>query len=382
MKNQLQIITILVMILGSLWGTAQEKIHTDTINGNVIEYKGYTDEEFKDLKVRLRSITEYLEERHELFVSDKKTEFKDRIEKINASVENGTATLEESEKIKKEHAEDLARLIAAHRAKVDAHLNLIRTNRASSFYDFTLEEEFDDQIEISSRSGINIILQERTKTKRKYISTYSGFTLAFGYNFINGDDLGINDFSYPNNNYFSIGYQWKTTLDKDKNNFRLLYGVEYQSHGTELNGNRVFSQGDQSLITPLATSVPVGASVSKAKFRQDQIVFPLHLEIGGAKRKEYEDGRVRFSEDRYWKVGIGGFAGFNTSSRLKLKYELDGRDIKETRINNFNNEKFIYGLDAYVGTESLTFFGRMNLNNVFQNNSVDGQYITFGIRFQ
>ena len=365
MKNQLHLITILVILLGAFSVNAQE-VKKDTVEltskANQL-HKEWLDAEISELN-----------DSHKLYESDLKAELKKYVERINRQVDEGKITAEKAMLIKEKHAEKIAAKIEAHRTKVDAEIAFAKVRGTS--------QSNRSSIEISTKKGISIDIDETYREQQKYVNTYSGFSLSFGYNFMNGDNLGINDFSYPNNNYFALGYKWKTTLDKDKNNFRLVYGVEYQSHGTELNGSRFITQGDQSLIAPLASNLPAGADVSKAKFRQDQIVFPLYLEIGGSKRKEYEDGRVRFREDGYWRVGLGGFAGFNTSSRLKLKYELDGRDIKETRINNFDNEKFIYGLDAYVGTESLTFFGRMNLNNVFNSNSVDAQYVTFGIRFQ
>jgi hypothetical protein len=381
MKNQLLCISIIIFVLGTLLGTAQ-KVHSDTINGKVVVYKGYTDEQFNDLKDKLHRIIIALEKQHEIFVLDKKEEFKERIKKVNQSLDKGEIDQVKADEFKKNQAVDLARLIESHRNSIDAKIDLIRTNRASSYFDFGVEEEFENSVAISTKDGVKINVAKTNKTAQKYVRTYSGFSLSFGYNFMNGDRLSIHDFSYPNNNYFAIGYKWKTTLDKNKNNFRLIYGVEYQTHGTQLNGLRYFSQGDPTVVSPLSDILENGSMVRKAKFRQDQIVFPLHLEIGGADRKEYEDGRVRFREDGKFRVGLGGFVGFNTSSRLKLKYELDGRDIKETRINNFDNETFLYGVDAYLGWEDVTFFGRMNLNNVFKPGSENAQYIAFGIRIQ
>ncbi|WP_438962576.1 hypothetical protein [Nonlabens sp.] len=399
MKSQLQSISILFFTLASLFSAAQEEqtskekkefekrldsvvkkrigkkhiVEKDTVDGKELYYVGKP-----GVRESMNANLEYeiilLNDKHELYASEQKTDLKDWVKTINGKVESGEYPMEKGQLLKEERAQQVATKIAAHRAKTDAEIAFAKV-RGTTVSNTT-------SVEISTKNGVKLDIKQNDRRTQKYINTYSGFTLGFGYNFMNGEDLGINDFSYPNNNYFSIGYQWKTTLDKDKNNFRLTYGFEYQTHGTELNGNRFITQGDQSLITTLSALLPDGASVSKAKFRQDQLVFPVHLEFGGSKRKDYEDGRVRFREDGYWRVGIGGFAGFNTSSRLKLKYELDGRDIKEARINNFDNEVFLYGLDAYVGRGSFTVFGRMNLNNVFKSNSVDAQYVSFGIRIQ
>ncbi|MEO9503005.1 MULTISPECIES: hypothetical protein [Nonlabens] len=349
-------------------------VQIDTVDGKVIKYVNGTPGAHERKIMSSESAIAALEESHSLYVSDKKTQFKTMIERVNKSLEDNKISEEQADESKAKFAEDLAEIITQHRVKTDAEINLIKVNRTSAFYDYRLEDHASSTLEISTKKGISINI-ENNRQNQKYIKTTSGFTLGFGYNYMNGENLGINDFSYPNNNYFSLGYQWKTTLDKN-NHVRLMYGVEYQTQGTELNGNRFITQGDQAQVAA------IGFDTKKAKFRQDQLVFPLHLEFGGSDRKEYEDGRVRFQEYDKWKFGIGGFAGFNMSSRLKLKYDLDGREIKETRINNFDNEVLLYGIDAYVGKDSFTFFGRMNFNNVFKSDSVDAQYVTFGIRIQ
>lgn len=365
MKNQLLCISVIIFVLGTLLGIAQEqKLDSlDVVNGTSTEYKALLNAEI-----------EVLNEKHNRYAAEQKTELKEWVELINKRIDNGELSNEKGQLLKQERANQIAARIAAHRAKTDAEIEFAKVRGNVTAQSST--------IEVSTKNGIKVDVTQNHRENAKYVRTYSGFSLSFGYNFMNGDRLSIHDFSYPNNNYFAIGYKWKTTLDKDKNNFRLVYGVEYQTHGTQLNGLRYFSQGDPTVVSPLSDILENGSMVRKAKFRQDQIVFPLHLEIGGADRKEYEDGRVRFREDGKFRVGLGGFVGFNTSSRLKLKYELDGRDIKETRINNFDNETFLYGVDAYLGWEDITFFGRLNLNNVFKTGSENAQYVAFGIRIQ
>jgi uncharacterized protein YxeA len=301
-------------------------------------------------------------------ISDEKEALKYTVEAINKKLDEKEITLEKAAELKETAAVRTALNIKYYEQYAALEAEYIRKNGRYS-------HEGGAMLEIGTKQFIRYRNRNKDREYQEYQNTHSGLTIGFAYNFMNGNELDINDFSYPNNNYFSLGFQWKTRLDKH-NLFRLTYGIEYQSHGTELNGNRFISQGDQAQITD------IGFNVEKAKFRQDQLVFPLHIEIGGSKRKEYEDGRVRFQEYDQWKVGIGGFAGFNMSSRLKLKYEVDGREIKETRVNNFDNEVLVYGLDAYVGFDSWSLFGRMNLNTVFKSNSVDAQYVAFGIRFQ
>lgn len=353
MKNSILFVGLLFSLFGSLIAHSQEE---EKKHVYLLEGKEVTSEEFNrktDEKV------EKLLKKKALYESNQKTNLVEEIKRWNKKVEDGVVTEEMAESNKKLQAEETAKRIDAHNNLIDAEIAFLRANNVSN--DFTLSFSSADNTQ---------------RQLKKEIFTTSEFTFSIGYNFMNGESLGIDDFSYGDkNNYFSMGYYWKTRLDKN-NNFRVSYGFDYQSQGTELNGGRVFSVNTEN-----TQIVALGRSVDKAKFRQDQLVFPVHFEVGGSKRKDYEDGRVRF-EDKGFQMGIGGFAGFNLSSRLKLKFEEDGGDIKQKFVNAFDTEPFVYGLDAYAGWPGIKFFGRMNLNDVFKAGSVDAQYVTFGIRIK
>ncbi len=348
MKKSICYISMIACLLFGMTTLAQQEIPRDSIE--------------------IKMLLEELKSDREKNIEKEKEDLKSIIESINYKLDK--------EKISKEKADEFKKTAAERSA-----LNITYINQYAA-----LEEEFvkkygrystDNEIQLtfSTDKFIRYNSPDTPRTYKQRLRTTSGITIGFAYNFMNGEQLDINDFSYPRNNYFSLGLQFKTRLDQN-NNFRVTYGIEYQSHGTELNGNRFITQGEQAQIAPL------GFEVDKAKFRQDQLVFPLHFEIGGSNKKEYADGRTRYQEYDQFKFGIGGFAGFNMSSRLKLRYEENGGTIREKRIDNFDNEIFVYGLDAYVGFDSWTLFGRMNLNKVFKDNSLDAQYVTFGIRIQ
>ncbi len=378
MKKTVLFVSLLFNLFGALMAHAQNptieklkekhEVIVDTVNGKETYYLDMSQKFIEKLKALKEKEINNLIQKKKDYELKQKEELKDYVESVNRSLQENKITEARAEELKTSRAGEIANKIDIHNNMIDAQIAFAQV-RGTTVVD-------NSKFELSTKNGLTIEMNNSSSDLKKYKRTETGLSLGFAYNFMIGDDLDINDFSYPNNNYFSVGYHWKTTLDKDTNNFKLLYGIEYQSHGTQLNGNRFFTQGD---VTQIA---PIGFNVDKAKFRQDQLVFPLSLEIGGSKRKDYEDGRVRFDNADRWKVGIGGFAGFNMSSRLKLKYETDGREIREKRINDFDNEKFVYGLDTYIGRGEFTFFGRMNLNKVFNDRAVDAQYVTFGIRFQ
>jgi hypothetical protein len=299
------------------------------------------------------------------YVRDRNERFDDEKRKISDPTE--LKQLEaEFEADKKAYAEEVATRINAHKEMTDSQIAYLKV---------TDEVEDNSTLVGVSLEGIHFKKGNSRRYSRE-LDTESNFTFAFGYTFANGDNLDINDFSYGNNNYFGLGYQWSTAISKNQK-WRFNYGLLYQSYGIELNGNRIFSPN-----TSETQVVNFGRPSEKRKFRQDQLVIPLHLEFGGAERREYDDGRIRYQRYNKWKGGIGGYAGINLSSRLKLKYENNGRDIKETSVNAFDTNILAYGVDAYVGYDFVVAYVRAGLNPIFKSGSVDAQYVSFGIRFQ
>ena len=367
MNKQLYFVTLILILAGTVASWAQTKTADTTfVDGKMVIAGNGNTEWSKKIEKEIQA----LEQEKRIYESNQRTALADQIEEINARVgtwENYTDAM--AQKDKETIAVFYADKISKHNDMIDSQIEFAKVKQYSYGEGNAVVADFGD--------GINISIKNRNKDAEKYVNTSSGFTLGFGYNFIDGENLGIDDFSYGNNNYFSLGYNWETALNESQT-FRFRYGIEYQSQGTELNGNRAFTLSD-----PDNTQIErLSFNADKAKFRQDQLVVPVHFEFGSTDRKEYEDGRVRYSNYDKFKFGIGGYAGFNLSSRMKYKYELDNQDIKETTINTFDNNAFVYGLDAYVGKGDLVLFGRMGLNDIFKSGSVDGQYVAFGIRFQ
>lgn len=367
MKNQLLFTAIIVAFLGHVMSYAQEtESEVKTIKIDSVDQK--KTEWSKKIETEIKALEEQ-KKKYETLIRE---QLMQAVKKINNRAASDAAYTETMATIdKKKVAEEYAQRIKKHNAMVDSQIAFARVKTYSDDREASFGFVWKEDGSFSFSFGDDD--EDDVKIERKTTRTAS---LALGYNYMTGDNLGINDFSYPNNNFFSFGILWQTAITKNQK-LRFNYGIAYQSHGTELNGDRAFSiNTDNTQIENL------GFEPRKAKFRQDQLVFPLQLEFGNTTRKEYEDGRIRYEQWDKWKFGIGGFVGFNMSSRLKLKYEENGRDIKQTTVNAFENETFLYGLDAYVGHNEVTFFGRMNLNKVFKNQSVDAQYVTFGIRLQ
>ena len=384
MKTKLLLTSFVILMMGQGLIHAQEPAKKGSMEGNLYVVRDtledgsvsaffYNSEKdyLKSKKQREQEI-EKLREKKKVYEAEQRNQLAEDIKRINDRVdqyESYTKEMAGDDKMKT--AEMYAERIQKHNAMIDSQIEFYQVAKK---VDPVENSTFG--IVQNSNGGMEFKIGENWRDRRKEVGTHSFLAMGFGYNFINGDQLDINDFSYSNNNYFSIGILWQTPLTENQK-LRVNYGVQYQTHGTELNGGRIFSPNtDDTQI------IDLGFQPEKAKFRQDQFVFPVQLEFGGTDKKEYEDGRVRYEQWDKWKFGIGGFAGFNTSSRLKRKYEENGREIKTTIANAFENETFIYGIDAYVGHDQVVAFARMNLNDIFKDGSVDGQYIAFGLRLQ
>lgn len=356
MKTNLFFITLLVALLNSATSFAQT---TDKPVDSIAIKRYYTNINAEISKLELQKKTYEQKQKEDLVVW---------VEAINKRVADGKLTASKGEDLKEERAIIVADKIQKFNESIDAQIAFVNVREHTSGEGTT--------ISFGTKNLLQIKLPESNYDLKKEIITESTYAISFGYNFIDGDNLGIDDFSYSNNNFFSLAKIYKTQLNKS-HTVRLSYGLAFQNHKTELNANRVFSVG--SADTQI---VGLGRDVDKAIFRQSQLIVPVHFEFGGAKRTDCEDGRVRFSEEGKFKIGIGGFAGLNLSSRVKIKEDIEGRTIKNTATNAFDNNVFVYGLDAYVGVGGAALFARMNMNDIFKTGSVDGQYVAFGIRLQ
>ena len=110
------------------------------------------------------------------------------------------------------------------------------------------------------------------------------------------------------------------------------------------------------------------------------LLFPLHFEFGPSKLTQSED-KIRYDIHNQFRVGLGGYAGFNLGARQKLKYELDGENVKDKIKRDYNSSSFVYGLSAYAGFDSVQLYLKYDLNPIFQDAPVEQRNISLGLRF-
>src|SRR5690625_4324678 len=298
---------------------------------------------------------ERLEAQKEKIANKEKELLKKQVEKINKALEEGDITAEEAKEQKEVAAEKHAQNIADQHRIIDANISLILRNKDKkddrAYYEKM--EYLDDDEEAD----------EPTRSKRR---TYGVLVVNFGFsNTITSGKFIGDDYKVAGSRFFDIGYEWSTGLVKS-NFLRINYGLNLQFNGLKAKDNQYFvKNGNQVELQDF------GHSLKKSKLRMDNLVIPVHFELGSTDYKGYAD---RF------KVGLGGYAGLNLRTIQKLKYKADGNRIKSKNYFNSQTEDFIYGLSGYVGYDNWALFVKYDLNPIFKNNEIDEQIIAAGVR--
>jgi hypothetical protein len=108
--------------------------------------------------------------------------------------------------------------------------------------------------------------------------------------------------------------------------------------------------------------------------------FPVHLEWDLSKDRIYDDGFLKDQRNKSLRIGLGGFVGFKLGTRQYLEFvDIDGVSITELQKDNFNMNTINYGLSAYVGYRSSSFYVKYDMNSLFKN--TETRNISLGLRF-
>lgn len=323
---------------------------------------------------------ERLEKKKEVIKNSEREALKLEVELINKRMDSGVLSKEEADILKKKAAEKYARNIESKLVIIENYIDLLRRNgelglnleSSEAVLGFGANEANGDLIfgvKINRGDQKKVIYDRRT---------YSNLILGVGLNnaIIDGQSLQDSPYKIGRSRFFEMGYAWRTRVLKNTNFLRINYGVSFQFNGLNPKDNQYFViNGDQTDLEEFQYDL------NKSKFRMDNLVFPLHLEFGPSKVHHTEKS-IRYSTDKQFKVGLGGYAGFNLGSRQKLKYKLDGNRMKDKLKRDYNTNDFIYGLSAYAGFGETMLYVKYDLNPIFNNAEVEQRNISLGLRFQ
>lgn len=328
---------------------------------------------------------ENLKQKKEQIVLQEKEALKKEVEAINNRLENKEITIEEAQKLKEEAAKKRALNIESRIAIIENKIDLVKRNdgKVLTLNNKDSLEISNIEIGIGARNGDNdyifgMKIHDGRSKKIKYDNrTNSDLIIAFGLNnaLIENESIDDSPYKIGGSRFFEIGWQWQTRVFKNTNFLRLNYGFSFQFNGLKPKANQYFvANGGQTELQEFQYDL------KKAKLRMDNLVFPLHFEIGSSKVRKTETS-IRYSTYRNFKFGFGGYAGFNLGTRQKLKYQIDGNKVKDKIKREYNTPNFVYGLSAYTGFGDTTLYLKYDLSPIFKNALVEQHNISLGLRF-
>ena len=321
------------------------------------------------------------EERTKIELQEKE-HLKKEVEVINQRMENGEITPEEAELLKKKHAKKRALNIENRLSIIDNKIELLKRN-----------EEGDVELDVNS-SGYLIRIggtedentndefiyfgkKDDDKPRRYDRRTTNDLVFAIGFNnaLIEGEKLDDSPYKLAGSGFVELGWAWKTRILQNSNAIRLKYGFSFMWNKLDIKDDKYFVNNNGDIFLE-----PFPTNLKKAKFRTTNLVFPVHFEFGPSKKIE-RDTYFRYSTKNQFKIGLGGYGGFNLSTLQKLKYKLDGRDVKDKEKGGFNTSNLIYGLSGYIAFDDVALYVKYDLSPIFKDQVIDQNNISLGLRF-
>lgn len=321
---------------------------------------------------------EALEEEKQNVVETEKFELKKQIEAVDKRLGKGEITEEKATALKKEAAKKSAMNIDDKTVIINSQLELTKRDVVYNYQPNTagyVELGYGNAIDDRGSFLLGVKYKASDKKPKYDKRTYTDMVFAFGFGGTTGGGAGLGDLYIPGKSgYAELGFTFRTRLLKESNYLRLAYGVSYQQNQFSPRDNKYFVNNNGY------TSLEVFPNQIKwNRLVIENIVFPVLLEFGPSKKREYND-HFRYDTSTSFKAGIGGFAGFNAGAKQWMKYVEDGEDIKVKTRRDYNVEKFVYGLKGYVGFGNVALFVTYELNTVFSNSAYKDHALFFGMR--
>jgi hypothetical protein len=324
-----------------------------------LPYFGYTQTKQVSEKVKA------LETKIEVITKEERAALKEEVKGIDQRQESGELTPEEAQKLKEIAAEKRVTNIEVRTAEIKEEIK-------------TLEE---NTVPKSTNSKVDSVIVKGSATKPKkyriYGRTDSQLVLAIGFNnaIQEGRSFNDSDYKFGGSRFLEIGWAWRTPLFKNSNFVRFRYGFSFQINNLKPTDNRRFvDNGGETILE----TFPLDLDKSKLKFTN--LVVPIHFEFGPSriiKRENY----TRYSIRRKFKIGLGGYAGFNIGARQKLIYKEGSDRIKEKIKGDYNMNNLVYGLSSYVAWGSTGIYVKYDLSELFDDNQPGQRNISLGVRF-
>ncbi|WP_421803460.1 hypothetical protein [Flagellimonas sp.] len=314
-------------------------------------------------------------------VEQEKNALKFEVRDINKRLENGDISENEAQVLKEEVAKQRALNIENRVAIIDNRIALLERNKGDVLTLSEIDTIYGDRMRLDlfiDGKPAFTFNPRRHKREIKYDRrTYSDFVMAIGLNnaLIEGQSLSDSPYKIGGSRFFEMGWQWRTRVFKNSNWLRFNYGFSFQFNGLKPDDNQIFVQnGDQTVLEEFEYNL------DKSKLRMDNLVFPVHFEVGPSRMRKTERS-IRYSIRDQFRLGFGGYGGFNLGTRQKLKYNRDGEDVKDKLKRDYNTSDLIYGVSGYMGIDGVLLYLKYDLNPIFKDADIKQNNISLGLRF-
>ncbi len=320
---------------------------------------------------------EVLEATRERAISEEKEALKRTVEEINERLEDNSITEEEANQLKSDAAEKHALNIENRIAIIDNKIAFLKRNEDLEAIDDD-ENRLVIKVSTSDDDDSSFVYVGKSKSHRKHDRrTKSMLVFSFGLNNVITEGRSLNDSPYKvwGSKYTEFGLAWSTRVFRESNWLRIKYGFSFQFNGLKPTENRYFvDKGTETVLEVFPERL------DKSKFRVDNVVIPVHFEIGPSRKIEKKN-YFRYSTRKSFKLGLGGYGGIKMSSRQKLKYRNSEGRIKEKQKGEFNTNNFIYGLSGYIGYSHISLYVKYDLNTIFKDNPINERNVSLGLRW-
>jgi len=331
-----------------------------------------------DQKTNNQLKIESLEDIKEIIQKEEREFLKNEVENINQRLDRGEISQEQAETLKQGAAQKRALNIENRIAIIDNRIELLKRN-AEGYENVETETGAIFGISFGGEDdefrGFKIY-GNKHKYRKYDRRTINELVFAIGINntIIDGESLG-DSYQTFGSGFVELGWAWKTRALDNSNALRFQYGFSFQWNKLSPKHDRYFVQNGN-----VTTLEDFPGNLLESEFRVTNLVFPIHLEFGPSKKIERET-YFRYSMRRQFKVGIGGYAGFNIGTLQKLRYKEDGDRVKQKIRRNYNTSDFVYGLSGYVGIDNVSLYVKYDLNPLFKDQAFDQNNISMGVRF-
>lgn len=312
----------------------------------------------------------------EIITKQQKDSLKIEVEAINAQLEKNEISAEAAAEKKQQLAEIRAKNIETKVAVEEQKLTELVKDKVDgkitgkprkSGFTFSLDYEKGDDYNDSTKVNIKYYNYKRTTSQ---------FVFAFGLNRLVADDKIDHANFKDRSEFYEWGVTWNTRLLKNNNLLHIKYGLSLQYNNLRMDNNKIFAvNGDKTGL------IDSGLDLDVSRFRYVNLVVPIHFELDFTKKKMNEE-KVYFPTHKSFRVGFGGYTGFNVKEKQIIKYaDASGNDVKAKTKGDFNVNDFVYGLSAYIGYGEVSLYAKYDLQTIFSNNDIDQNNLSLGVRF-